>query len=138
MKKQILFVIMLMCTLSAVAVKLPSGPYKSGATGSQVSYTTGSGITFMNQSTVGDYIAGTCSKGELKGDAADQHCEACCEEQYQVCEVLQNGDCDELKKACINDCMGYSLPLDAPTAFLLALVAAYGAVAVYRRKMQQA
>jgi hypothetical protein len=53
-------------------------------------------------------------------------------------------ECEALQITCISNCEDYALneyrnPLDAPTAFLLALVAAYGAVAVYRkRKMQEA
>ena len=142
MKKQLLFIEMLMCSLSALAVKLPSDPYNSyaGSVGSSGSYTVSTGTTFINQSTVETYDTGSCTVDKQDPNAI-QLCESCCMgDVFLPC--LQDGgteeSCGSLYKECYNNCMGASLPLDAPTAFLLALVAAYGAVAVYRKRMQQA
>ena len=142
MKKQLLFVLMLMCSLSALAVKLPDNPYKSypGSNGNSGSYTVSYGTTFVNQADVTPQAVGSCSYDKQNPDII-QLCEECCIGQaYLPC--FEGGGTEETcgpwYKECYNACMGVSLPLDAPTAFLLALVAAYGAVAVYRKRMQQA
>jgi hypothetical protein len=133
MKKQILFVIMAMCATCAMAVNLPNNSYnpmRSSITTSNESYTLGTGISFNNTAVVGEYVNGSCQVNKQDPNAITL-CEKCC-------EALVFGEDGSLRDedyyACINDCMGYSLPLDASVYFLLALVAAYGAVAVYRRK----
>ena len=138
MKKQILFIVMLMCSLSALAVKLPSDPYRSyeGSVANTATYTIGSGTTFVNSSIVGSY-EGICVV-DKQNPSAIEDCEACCLREAYIPCIQQGGTeetCGPLNKECFNACMGVSLPLDAPTAFLLALVAAYGAVAVYRTKV---
>ena len=136
MKKQILFVIMAMCATCAMAVSLPSNSYNeyAGTRASSDSYTLGQGITFVNRATVGAY-GGEC--GSLEDDWAgdsDLCTTECCDPSYP------SSDLSEANQAARRECylacglpLGES-PLDAPTAFLLALVAAYGAVAVYRKK----
>lgn len=142
MKKQLLFVVMLMCSLSALAVKLPDNPYNNyaGSTGSSGSYTVSTGTTFVNQADVSPQAAGTCMVDKQNPNAMDL-CEECCVNNVLVPCLKEGGtedSCGPVYKECINSCMGTSLPLDASVYFLLALVAAYGAVAVYRKRMQQA
>jgi hypothetical protein len=47
---------------------------------------------------------------------------------------MNSNDMGAYMNSCCNPHLDGGAPLDASTAFLLALVAAYGAVAVYRRK----
>ena len=134
MKKQILFVIMAMCATCAMAVSLPSASYSSYTKSvvPEQGYTVGTGTTFINQSTVGVYEGG-CTYQAWDGDVGK--CQQCCIDEFACGELdyecqIARGDCMDL----CGDPLG-GLPLDAPTAFLLALVAAYGAVAVYRTKV---
>lgn len=147
MKKQILLALFVMCSMGAIAVTLPSNSY-SNYSGSAINtnpYVMETGTTIVNSSTVGAY--GTCIFEEYaKNEAAlFDNCSRCCwGSPYDECRLTQSeSECDKLADTCVNECQHDSMalgdsPLDAPTAFLLALVAAYGAVAVYRRKMQQA
>ena len=137
MKKQLLFVVMLMCAISAFAVKLPSDPYSSykGSMANTESYRTGTGTSFMNSAVTAGY-AGEC--GEETDYAGDTPaCTNCCDMYYPEGDASEANQ--EARRECYLACgvpLGDS-PLDAPTAFLLALVAAYGAVAVYRRRKVQ-
>ena len=144
MKKQILFVIMTMCATCAMAVSLPTSSYPVYGVGAndEQSYTVNSGTTFINQAIVGAYN-GSCQPNN--GDNFGNDCYSCC--ITEICPDNEDNCLDESNAAsslfltCMKVCSGEYLgqsPLDAPTAFLLALVAAYGAVAVYRKRMQQA
>ena len=143
MKKQILFVIMAMCATCAMAVSLPSSSYNPyvGERGSAEAYTMSAGTQFMNQAVVGAYYKGQCDdhrKGGQQWTGDKSSCFICCNGQFP--EEDRSEANLEARRECMNMCdlpLGES-PLDAPTAFLLALVAAYGAVAVYRKRMQQA
>lgn len=150
MKKQILLVLMVVCWSSVMAVRMPSNPYTpySGGTSVQESYSFSEGVTIMNQSTVGAYNNDVCGAESGFGASDVAKCPFCCTENvYDPC-IMEKGEgawetCESLQLQCVSNCEDYALneyrnPLDAPTAFLLALVAAYGAVAVYRRRMQQA
>jgi hypothetical protein len=129
-----------------MAITLPSKSYNArslyGST--DTGYSLSIGTTFVNQSTVGAY-EGVCTKqeGDFIGDGSA--CMNCCLGEYETCKsnggsILQ---CAMAKEDCNAYCEYLSLgeernPLDAPVFFLLALIAAYGAVVVYRRKMQEA
>jgi hypothetical protein len=145
MKKQILLVVLMLCSMGAMAVSLPSKSYNvfSGTQGSTGPYTIGTGTTFANTSTVGSYtgtcenagvnvtfgsVCTNCCAGEICGATTDSEVDACEEENFD------NIAWQSCMAACQGEHLGYETPLDAPTAFLLALVAAYSAVAVYRRK----
>lgn len=112
-----------------MAVTLPTTHYSSYSDTEYGNdeFSLGIGTSFLNYSTLGAYESGTCNSDGLVGDAADQYCETCCEEQYQICEAFGDGNCDELKLSCINDCMGYSLPLGTPL-LLLPFALAYAVV----------
>lgn len=138
MKKQILFVIMAMCATCAMAVSLPSNSYNeyAGTRASSNSYTLGQGITFVNSATVGAY-SGECGDLEEEWDGDSYSCGKCCDGLYP--DDINTEENLAARRECYLAC-GLPLgdtPLDAPTAFLLALVAAYGAVAVYRKRMQE-
>lgn len=134
MKKQLLFVVMLMCAISAFAVKLPSDPYSSykGSMANTESYTSGAGITFMNSAVTAGY-GGECGNiDDYYGDSSP--CTDCCDGYFPETDFSDANQ--QARRECYLAC-GLPLgdtPLDAPIAFLLALVAAYGAFAVYRRK----
>ena len=138
MKKQILLIVMTLCAMSAMAVSLPNKSYNSYAsrTSNSGAYTLGIGTQFLNQAVVGAYN-GECDQyregGNLwTGDVSA--CENCCLTNY-VCGE-EDWDCLDARGFCMDNCgepLG-GLPLDAPTAFLLAMIAAYGAFAVYRHK----
>ena len=127
---------MIMCATCAMAVSLPSNSYNSyaGTVASSEGYTLGRGTTFVNRATVGAYIGDCDLEGEYAGDT-DLCATDCCDAKYP------SGDQSEAnlaaRRACYLAC-GLPLgetPLDASTAFLLALIVAYGAVAVYRKRM---
>ena len=135
---------MTLCAVSAMAVSLPSVSYKaySGGIPTQESYSLSIGTTFVNHSTVGAY-EDVCGADSGFGSSDVHKCPGCCTDNaYDPC-IREKGEeawqeCEALQIKCINNCEDYALgeirnPLDAPTAFLLALIAAYGAVAVYRR-----
>lgn len=145
MKKQILFALCLLYSVCTMAITLPSKSYNAHSLydTSETGYSLSVGTTFVNQSTVGAY-EGMCTKqeGDFIGDGSA--CMNCCLGEYEACR--SNGDsvldCAIAKDDCNAYCEYLSLgeersPLDAPTAFLLALVAAYGAVAVCRRRKVQ-
>ena len=139
MKKQILLVLMIMCATCAMAVSLPSNSYNSyaGTVASSEGYTLGRGTTFVNRATVGAYTGECDLEGEWGGDS-DLCATECCDLRYPSSDQSEANLA--ARRACYLAC-GLPLgdtPLDAPTAFLLALIAAYGAVAVYRKRMQQA
>ena len=129
------------------AVKLPTSPYSRGYAGpaENHSFQMGTGISIEGYSVVGsgEYNPYSCTTPGVQGDPTD--CQTCCEKEVLIpCEEAAGDDfdkileCGTLNTTCIKSCTnGTSLPLDAPTAFLLALVAAYGAVAVYRRRKVQ-
>lgn len=144
MKKQILFVIMAMCATCAMAVGLPSKSYNSYVSNAHAEegYSISTGTTFVNQATVGAYN-GSCNPDSWQSDK--NSCKTCCEGELDQCAANCAGN-----PACMQECFNQNaechancenpelgMPLDAPTAFLLALVAAYGAVAVYRKRMQE-
>lgn len=144
MKKQLLFVVMLMCSLSVMAVSLPKDSYNAyGVSAGSESYTSSAGATFVNTAVLGTY-EGACNPSYWNQDISD--CKKCCTSELMQCDMMAAGNkqleeaCMEQNLACHENCENPELgqPLDAPTAFLLALVAAYGAVAVYRKRMQQA
>lgn len=141
---------MTLCAMSAMAVSLPKNSYNiyRGTIPAADGYSLSVGTTFVNTSTVGAYA--DCLYPEYAKNDAQlfDACTNCCYAPggaYDEC-LISNSEayCDQQADACVDKCQGDSLalndqrePLDAPTAFLLALIAAYGAVAVYRRKMQQ-
>ena len=143
MKKQILLIVMTLCAISAMGVNLPTASYKSFSANlpSQDTYSLSIGTTFVNHSTVGAYN-GSCQPNNADNFGSD--CYSCC--IAEICPSNEDDCIDEsnpkssLFLTCMEVCSGEYLgqsPLDAPVVFLLALIAAYGAVAVYRRKMQQ-
>ena len=122
-----------------MAVSLPSNSYNSyaGTVASSEGYTLGRGTTFVNRATVGAYT-GQCGDLEIDWDGDSYMCGECCDETFSSSDQSEANLA--ARRACYLAC-GLPLgetPLDAPTAFLLALIAAYGAVAVYRKRMQQA
>ena len=145
MKKQILLVVLMLCSVGAMAVSLPSKSYNvfSGTQGSAGAYTIGTGTTFSNTATVGAYT-GTCENagvnvafgsectnccaGEICGATTDSEVDACEEENFD------NIAWQACMAACQGEHLGYEEPLDAPVFFLLMMIATYGAVVVYRRK----
>ena len=148
MKKQILLIVMTLCAVSAMAVSLPRVSYQSynASIPTQEGYSLSIGTTFVNHSTVGAY-EDVCGADSGFGSSDVHKCPSCCTDNaYDPC-IREKGEeawqeCESLQITCINNCEDYALneyrnPLDAPTAFLLALVAAYGAVAVYRKRMQE-
>lgn len=144
MKKQVLlFVLMFACWCSAMAVNLPTSSYRMYNTSldADQTYTIGTGTTFINQAVVGAYT-GNCQP--QNGDNFGNDCYSCC--TAEICPSNEDDCSDESKPesslfvTCMGVCSGEYLgqsPLDAPVAFLFAMIAAYGAVAVYRSKMQQ-
>ena len=140
MKKQILLIVMTLCAVSAMAVSLPRASYNAFVTESNASnsYTLTVGTTFVNQSTVGAYN-GSCSPDSWQSDM--NSCKTCCTGELMQCDMACAGDkaceqaCMEQNLACHDTCEHPELgqPLDAPVFFLLALIAAYGAVVAYRR-----
>ena len=148
MKKQILLIVMTLCAVSAMAVSLPRDSYKpySGSLPSSQGYTLGTGTAILNHSTVGAY-EGVCTTQSEWTSGDINPCPACCTTNVFLPCLNEKKDagaseCVKLQEQCVDICSlalnDFRTPLDAPTAFLLALVAAYGAVAVCRRKMQQA
>ena len=144
-KSLILSIVFWFVTTALMAVSLPSTSYYRGATMSAETFQTqvSTGVSINGYSLVGaaDYEnTSACTTEGVKGDPTE--CQKCCDKSVLTpCE--DSGEdfyyCGGLNTACIESCTaGTSLPLDAPTAFLLALVAAYGAVAVYRKRIQQA
>ncbi len=130
---------MIMCATCAMAVNLPSNSYNSyaGTVANSNGYTLGTGTSFVNRAVVGAY-ANECGDLEEEWDGDSYSCGKCCDGLFP-----DNDNSEEnlaARRQCYLAC-GLPLgdtPLDAPTAFLLALITAYGAVAVYRKRMQQA
>jgi hypothetical protein len=147
MKKQILLIIMTLFTMSAMAVNLPTNSYRSYGLNTEPSqpYTLSIGTKFINTSTVGAGYSGGCKDLGKDLDDFQTPCTECCarsicdaESDSEIRECERNTD-DATWSNCMTDCSGVHLnqPLDAPVFLLLALIAAYGAFAVYRRKMQE-
>ena len=147
MKKQILLALMMMCASCAMAVSFPSSGVGGGSTGEGYQPESGFGPTYNNSVIVGNSGA-NCAQQNPGTWTSDQNgCSQCCWESVtQPCliEAKASGTsaahCETLGAQCINDCAAYlgKSPLDSSVYFLLALIAAYGAVAVYRkRKMQE-
>jgi hypothetical protein len=147
MKKQILLIVMTLCAVSAMAVSLPSRSYNlySATSGNTEPYTLGIGTRFMNSSVVGAYYESGCKDQGLNQN--EIVCTNCCAgvicnatDEYDILDCEADTP-EAVWGACMSDCRGehlnYQEPLDAPVFFLLALIAAYGAFAVYRRKMQE-
>lgn len=145
MKKQIIFAMCLLYSVCVMAITLPSKSYNASTiyASSGTGYSMSVGTTFVNQSTVGAYM-GVCTKqeGDFIGDGSA--CMNCCLGEYETCKSDGHSilECAMAKDDCNAYCEYLSLgeernPLDAPVFFLLALIAAYGVVAVYRRKMQE-
>ena len=134
---------MIMCATCAMAVQLPSMSYNSyvSKAASEVSYSSSVGTTFVNQATVGAYT-GSCNPDSWQSDM--NSCKTCCEGELDQCAASCAGNpnptcmqgCFTQNQECHANCENPELgmPLDTSLYFLLALVAAYGAVAVYRRK----
>lgn len=146
MKKQILLVLMMMCATCAMAVKFPSSGVGGGSTGEGYEPVGGVGPSYNNSSILGNAGA-SCAQQTWVSDK--NACVDCCKNSVTIpcMEEILSGvtpdktgeDCVKLGFECAQVCeeyLGYS-PVDAPVAFLLALVAAYGAVAVYRKRMQE-
>jgi hypothetical protein len=144
MKKQILLIVMTLCAVSAMAVSLPKASYSSyrGYVPTQDTYSLSVGTTFVNQSTVGAY-EDLCGPNSGFSVTDTDPCPKCCQDNVFVPCLQTEGEakaeeCYNKQLQCVQNCQ-YALgeernPLDAPVFFLLALIAAYGAVAVYRRK----
>ena len=136
MKKQILSIVLMLCSVGAMAVSFPTtshNSYNSPAAGT--AYTIGVGTTFVNQANLRAY-EGNCTVDKQATNAIEQ-CEQCCIGEVLMPCFGNGGDdetCGPAYKECINACIGVSLPLDASTLLLITLIAAYGAVGVYRRK----
>lgn len=111
----------------SMAVTLPSSSY-SVYEGSEIGneeYTLGIGTKFMNTSMLTTYEPGTCQTDKQDPDAI-QNCEICCQDKI----FGAGGSYSEQDYlACINDCMGASLPLGTP----LMLLPFIGIYAVIRR-----
>lgn len=129
-----------MCATCNMAVTFPSNG-TDGSFGEGYEPVGSVGPTFANSSVVGS--AGvSCAEGNTNWTVDNNECSACCWNTVTYPCLTEGGngkECEDLGAKCISDCseyLGYS-PLDAPTAFLLALVAAYGAIAVYRKRMQK-
>jgi hypothetical protein len=146
MKKQILLIVMSLCAMSAMAVSLPRASYNAYSIPTvEEGYTLGIGTKIVNFSTVSAGYEGGCTNGSQTYGTV---CFNCCVDD--ACAGIDKSNPTQMAE-CINsnlylDCMsmcqygehlGEEGPLDIPAAFLLALIAAYGAFAVYRRKMQQ-
>ena len=113
-----------------MAITLPTTPHYSSYSDTEYGneeFSLSIGTSFLNYSTLGAYESGTCSAEGLVGDDADQHCEVCCSEQYNNCKYSGGTGCLQLKKDCISDCMGYSLPLGSPL-LLLPFIAIYAVI----------
>lgn len=140
MKKQILSIVLMLCSVGAMAVSLPSTSYSSYS-GSSVgnAYTIGAGTTFVNQAMVGSY-EGSCNPDSWQSDK--NSCKTCCEGELDQCAASCAGDpacmqdCFKQNAECHANCENPELgqPLDAPVYCLMLMVAAYGTVMVYRRR----
>jgi hypothetical protein len=102
------------------------------------------GTKFINSSIVGAYADCLYPEYAKNDSQLFDVCSDCCfDSRYDECRVNNSVEyCDKLASGCVDTCQENSMalgdsPLDAPTAFLFAMIAAYGAFAVYRRKMQQ-
>ena len=132
MKKQILFVLLMVCSMGAMAISLPSSSYNAYSNGSisaNEGYTLGTGTSFVNSAVVGAYTSGTCVV-DRQDPTFLELCAQCCQGA-----VLSNGGTAADYGACMTDCSGVSLPLDASVWMLLLLVSSYMVVALYRKKM---
>ena len=113
---------------SLFAITLPTSSYSSysNADYGNEDFVIGTGTSFLNYSTLGTSQGPVCNPADLnlKGDAADQYCETCCSEQYDICKLTGGTGCLSLKQTCITECMGYSLPLGTPL-MLLPFIAVY-------------
>ena len=146
---------MIMCAACAMAVAFPSEGYGSGAgstggTSESVGGVGGVGPSFNNSAILGNDGA-SCAQSNPTWTKDANECSNCCFNTVsQPCfdEIIADtmagrtpskttSECESLGTECNRQCqeyLGYS-PLDAPTAFLLALIAAYGAYTVYRRRI---
>ena len=140
-KSLILSIVFWFVTTVLMAVSLPSSPYYRGATRSAETFQTqvGTGVSINGYSLVGtasDESTDVCT-GENPQDV--EPCRICCRDNVLMPCLDENPSdpylCGQLNTDCIMSCTnGSSLPLDAPVFFLLMMIAAYGAVVVYRRK----
>lgn len=140
-KNLILSVIFWLVSTALMAVTLPSTSYYRGTTESAETYQTqvSTGVSINGYSLVGAASDGSTNCIEANPQDVEV-CRICCHEKVLMPCIEENPSdpylCGQLNTDCIMSCThGSSLPLDAPTAFLLALIAAYVAFAVYRRKM---
>ena len=141
-KSLILSIVFWFVTTALMAVSLPSTSYYRGATMSAETFQTqvSTGVSINGYSLVGaaSYESTDVCTEENPKDV--EPCRTCCRDNVLMPCLEENPSdpylCGQLNTDCIMSCTnGSSLPLDAPTAFLLALIAAYGAVAVYRTKV---
>ena len=106
-----------------MAITLPSSSYNSyesydmGNDG----YTLGIGTTFKNTSILSSYNPGTC-QGDKQDPNVLQDCQDCC-----IGAVLSKGGSESDYYACMNDCIGVSLPLGSPL-LLLPFIAIYAVI----------
>jgi hypothetical protein len=155
MKKQILLIVMTLCAMSAMAVSLPRTSYNVDPINVNSGYTFGVGTTIVNTGLVGSYNGTACTDQGVGLSVYDDTCLNCC--AATLCEEsARSTNADECMEKlleqgnmymwqnCMDDCEGKHVnqkdengPLDTSVFFLLALIAAYGAFAVYRRKMQE-
>ena len=146
MKKHILLALMMMCATCAMAVKFPASGVGGGSTGEGYQPESGIGPSYNNSVVLGNAGA-NCAQQSWVSD--ENTCVDCCNSSvtYPCFDEILSGvtpdknaeDCEKLGAECAQVCeeyLGYS-PLDSSVYFLLALIAAYGAVAVYRKRMQK-
>lgn len=153
MKKHILLALMMMCATCAMAVKFPASGVGGGSTGEGYQPESGIGPSYNNSVVLGNSGA-NCAQQNPGTWTSDQNgCVDCCNNSVtypcmdEIMAIIAAGgtpdktgaDCEKLGFECTQVCeeyLGYS-PLDSSVYFLLALIAAYGAFAVYRKKMQE-
>ena len=115
-----------------MAITLPSSSYNSYESYESYDmgnegYTLGIGTTFKNTSMLSTYNPGTCQEDKQDPNIL-QNCQECC-----VGAVLSKGGSESDYYACMNDCIGVSLPLGSPL-LLLPFLAIY---AVIRKRKEE-
>ena len=144
MKKQILLVVLMLCSVSVWAVSLPSSSYNSSWTlqdikGTQIER----GATYVNSSDIGTIDSGCIYDPATIGSSSLYTlCTSCCEPYFVECLMQGKGPayCGEyVNLPCVNKCQEDSealgdSPLDASVWMLLAMAVAYGAYAYYQKR----
>lgn len=137
MRKLVIIVCLLTLVVNAWAVKLPNSPYyRFGEIADTEATVLSTGVQFHNNSTMGTAVYASC----YYPNGEDEQCSTCCGNIFD-CEMLvddeQIDECETNYGKCMDYCMGVSLPLDASMLCLLGLVAAYGVVRAYRKKLEE-